>query len=257
MDPHLALDRAIKRGHRAALVTVTDVVGDPPTRPGVCIAVLDDGSTYGSLGCDGFDRSGAADASIAMESGDAFDNIYPWDEQMKALVTVQPYSPGDVLPARSVQILELLVVGVGPVARALVGLGEAMGYHVRVAAGPRSPSVGEFDGADEVIVTPTYKDVEALRPGANTFVVICGHDEEFSQPVLRALLPTPVPYLGMMGSGRHTGHLLSELKEAGFDAKQISKVHSPVGLPIGSETPEEIAVSVLAEIVRIRRLGDN
>ncbi|MEO7804490.1 MAG: XdhC family protein [Actinomycetota bacterium] len=150
-------------------------------------------------------------------------------------------------------IVELLVVGTGPVASALVVLGEAMGYHVRVAAGPRSPSVGEFDGADEVIVTLTPSEVEALRPGANTYVVICGNDEEFSRPVLRALLPGPVPYLGMMASKSHASQLIDELKALGFDEAALAKVHSPVGLPIGSDTPEEIAISVLAQIVQVRR----
>lgn len=169
------------------------------------------------------------------------------------MVEVRAYYPGEALPGGHFDIPELLVVGTGPVARSLVILGEAMGYHVRVAAGPSSPSVGEFDGADEVIVTPFAKDVEALRPGANTYVVICGHDDEFSIPVLHALMKSEVPYLGMMGSNRHTGYLLEELLGAGYNDIQVARVHSPVGLPIGSETPEEIALSILAQIVAVRR----
>jgi xanthine dehydrogenase accessory factor len=258
VDPIVAVQRALRRGQKAALVTVVKVEGEPPSRPGLRFAILDDATTYGSLGCDGFDRAAASDGTQSMVSGDSFEASYAWEEEgASAKVIVEPFAPGDELPQAEHDIPELLVVGLGPVARSLVLLGEAMGYHVRVAAGPRSPSLGEFDGADEVIVTPRAEEVEALRPGVNTFVVICGHDEGFSQQVLRALIPSPVPYLGMMGSRRHTGHLREELMSAGFDDVQIGKVHSPVGLPIGSETPEEIAISVLAEIVKFRRLGTN
>lgn len=252
-EPFEALRRALHEGKRGALATVTGVVGAAPSRRGSTLAFIEDGMVHGSLGCEGFDRSAVDDAQRSVAESSLIYSTYDWEDDAQVMVEIKPYLPGDVLEERWPDIPELLVVGTGPVARALVALGEAMGYQVRVAAGPRSPSVGEFDGADEVIVTPTAVDVEALRPGANTYVVICGHDEEFSQPVLRALLPGPVPYLGMMGSKRHTGHLIEELRALGFEEDALSKVHSPVGLPIGSETPEEIAVSALAQIVQVRR----
>jgi len=235
------------------LVTVTSVSGSAPSRRGMRLAVTGAETVYGSLGCDGFDRSAATDGMQSIRSQKDFTNTYQWEEGSLITVSVKTYYPGEGLPGGSLEILELLVVGTGPVARSLVILGEAMGYHMRVAAGPTSPSVGEFDGADEVIVTPTAEDVEALRPGANTYVVICGHDDEFSMPVLRALMKSAVPYLGVMGSSRHTGHLNEELLSSGFSDDQVARVHSPVGLPIGSETPEEIALSVLAQIVAVRR----
>lgn len=143
------------------------------------------------------------------------------------------------------KIAELLIVGTGPVARALVSIAEASGFHVRVAAGPDSPSVGAFDGADEVIVTPTPESVEALRPGADTFVVLCSDDKEFSGPVIRSFASTPVPYIGVVGnSGRFS---IYESHSAD------SKIHWPAGIRIGAETAEELAISILAEVVAIRR----
>jgi xanthine/CO dehydrogenase XdhC/CoxF family maturation factor len=166
----------------------------------------------------------------------------------------EPAAPPERLTfADQATIPELLVVGTGPVAAALVGLGEPAGFHVRVAAGPDSPRVGEFEGADEVIVTREPKDVEAIRPGANTYVVICSEIQEFAREVLRTLVPTPVPYLGMMANRKKTLQVYEELNQAGFTKDQIGRVHTPVGLNLGSETPEEIALSVLAEIVAVRR----
>lgn len=252
MDPIRAVRDAVDGGKRAALVTVTGVEGTPPSRRGLQLAVVEDGVVHGTLGCDGFDRSGAEDGLEAIREGRSFENRYRWEKDSFAVVSVKPYAPGDRVYVRRAEIPELLVVGTGPVARALVAIGEAMGFQVRVAAGPPSPRPHEFDGADEVILAPDVRAVEALRPGPNTYVVICGHDKEFSQPVLRALMNSESPYLGMMGSRRHTGHLYEELGEQ-FSTIQIAKVHSPVGLDLGAETPEEIALSAIAEIVAVQR----
>lgn len=253
MDPVVAAGRALEEGRSAVIVTVTAVEGNPPSHPGMRLAVLDDQSTFGSLGCDGFDRSGAIDGKRAIQDGRRFKARYEWDDDSYITVDVKPFRPGEPFRVHPLDIPELLVVGTGPVARALVSLGDSMGFRVRVAAGPGPPSVGEFEDAEEVILTPDARAVEALRPGGQTYVVICGHDEEFSDPVLKALLASESPYLGMMGSTRHTGHLRDELLAAGFSEDVLSRVHSPVGLDIGAETPQEIALSALAEIVAVRR----
>jgi xanthine/CO dehydrogenase XdhC/CoxF family maturation factor len=69
MDPTKAVRDALAQGKRAAMVEVTDLVGSPPSRRGQRLAVIDDGTVHGTLGCDGFDRSGAADALRAIRSG--------------------------------------------------------------------------------------------------------------------------------------------------------------------------------------------
>lgn len=256
MEPSNAVKRALTKGQRAALLTVARVEGSPPARVGLSLSITDDGEISGTLGCDGFDRAGAADGAKAIEMGDRFEARYEWDDGSFIVVDVRPFGPGDEAQVPPGEIPELLVVGGGPVARALVALGDPMGFRVRVAAGPEPPSVGEFEDAEEVILTPDPRTVEALRPGLNTYVVICGHDEKFHQPVLKALLPSESPYLGMMGSRRHTGHLLDELKASGVDEERLSRVYSPVGIDIGAETPEEIALSALAQIVEVRRGAD-
>lgn len=235
-----------------ALLTVTAVKGEAPSKVGMRMTVAQDGAVHGSLGCDGFDRAGAADATELFAGRKVVSSYYPWEEGAGVVVDVKLVDAVEDFRDQ-IEIVEVLVVGTGPVARSLVSLAEAMGYHVRVAAGPRSPSVGEFEGADEVIVVRNVEDVVALRPGTSTYVVICGHDEEFSIPVLKALAETDVAYIGMMGSRRHTGHVYEELKESGHDDASLSRIHTPVGVDIAAQTPEEIALSALAEITAVRR----
>jgi xanthine dehydrogenase accessory factor len=253
MEPREIVRRATAEGRRAATVTVTGIEGDPPSRTGMSLTVVDDGTVHGTLGCDGFDRSGVADAMRAMQDGAERRAKYDWDETSRIAVAVRPFRPGDNFAAPPTAEADLLVLGAGAVARALVTLARALGYRVRIVTGPFERGPHDFDAADEVLDWTDPDRVRSLAISERTYVVICGHDEEFSQPALRALLPSAAPYLGMMGSRRHTGHLLEELRAAGFSDAQIARVHSPVGLPIGAETPEEIALSAMAQIVAVRR----
>lgn len=231
MEPLAAAHDALAKGRRAAVVTVTALEGEPPSREGLIFAYVEDGTTFGSLGCDGFDRAAAKDAALALKSSAALRRTYDWDAGSRIHVDVHPLQPGDAVPDMSLEP-EVLVVGEGPIARALASLAGTVGFRVRRAI-----------RSDE------------LSAGPYTYVVICGHDEEISRPALRKLLASPAPYLGMMGSRRHTGQLLEELRAAGHDEASLRRVHTPVGLDLHAETPEEIALAALAQIVAVRRGG--
>ena len=249
MEPVAAVREALSRGERAALVTVTAIEGEPPSREGMSIGVLENGTTYGTLGCDGFDRSGASDAVRALRERVRLERTYDWDAASRVRVDVRPFAPGESVPGATLRP-ELVVIGTGPVTRALIPLGKVLGFRVRVVS--RGPS-DEHGDADERIVVRGADEVATLGVGAESYVVIAGHDREFSQASLRVLLDSEAAYLGMMGSRRHTGDLLDELRAAGRSAAALARVHTPVGLDLGAQTPEEIALSALAHIVAVRR----
>ena len=231
MEARAAARAALEAGQSAALVTVTGIEGEPPSREGLAFALTEDGRTFGTLGCDGFDRAAEADARRALAGGAVLQSAYDWDAGSRIRVEVRPLRPGEAVSLEAPRA-EVFVVGEGPVARALERLAGTLGFRVRV----EPPS-------------------ERLTAGPETYVVVCGHDEERSQPALRALLSSEAPFLGMMGSRRHTGHLLNEMRAAGHDERSLSRVHTPVGLDLHAETPEEIALSALAHIVAVRRGG--
>ena len=230
MDALVAARDALAKGKRAVVVTVRAVEGAAPSREGMAFVLIEGGTTFGTLGCDGFDRAAQEDAGRALATASVSQGVYEWDDSSRVRVDVRPVHPGDHLD--EVAQPEILVVGEGPVARALSSLARTVGFRVRGAT--------------------TSSELSA---GPETYVVICGHDEEFSQPALRTLLSSPAPYLGLMGSRRHTGHLLSSLRSAGQSEASLQRVHTPVGLDLRAETPEEIALSALAHIVAVRRGG--
>jgi xanthine dehydrogenase accessory factor len=231
VDPLTIAREAVAKGKRAAVVTVTGIEGQPPSREGLAFALVEGGGTFGTLGCDGFDRAAERDAARVLAGGPAREAVYDWDAGSRIRVRVRALRPGDAV-ADAATRAEVLVIGEGPVARALSALATTVGFAVRTA----------MPG-------------DAATAGPDTYVVICGHDEEASQPALRRLAASPAPYVGMMGSRRHTGHLLDDLRAAGHDDASLRRVHTPVGLDLHAETPEEIALAALAHIVAVRRGG--
>jgi xanthine dehydrogenase accessory factor len=248
-EPLAAVRDALARGERAAVVTVTALEGEPPSKPGMALGVLENGAAFGTLGCDGFDRSGADDAARALRDRVRLERTYDWDEASRIRVEVRPFDPGEAVPG-DVARPELLVVGGGPVARALLALGRVLGFRLRSVT---LEETHEQLDADERVIARSAGDAQKLAVGPETYVVIAGHDREFSQAVLKTLLDSPAPYLGMMGSRRHTGGLLDELRKSGRSPDALARVHTPVGLDLGAQTPEEIALAALAHIVAVRR----
>ena len=248
MEPRAAVREALERGERAALVTVTGLEGSPPSREGMALGVLESGARFGSLGCDGFDQSGGHDAMRALRERVRLERTYNWDDASRIRVEVRPFTPGETVPGSTARP-ELIVIGTGPVARALSAIGKVLGFTVRaVSLGP-----SDAPDADERVVVRSVAELTRLSVGPESYVVIAGHDREFSQEALRMLLLSEAPYLGMMGSRRHTGDLLDELRAAGISDRSLARVHTPVGLDLGAQTPEEIALSAIAQIVAARR----
>jgi xanthine dehydrogenase accessory factor len=214
----------------------------------MALGVLESGERFGSLGCDGFDESGERDATRALRERIRLERTYDWDETSRIRVEVRPFAPGETVPGSTARP-ELIVIGTGPVARALASIGKVLGFSIRAV------SVGPSDAPDpdERVVVRNAKELVKLRLGPESYVVIAGHDREFSQAALRILLLSEAPYLGMMGSRRHTGGLLDELRAAGISDRSLARVHTPVGLDLGAQTPEEIALAAIAHVVAVRR----
>ncbi|HEX5726487.1 MAG TPA: XdhC family protein, partial [Longimicrobiaceae bacterium] len=153
---------------------------------------------------------------------------------------------------------ELVVVGAGHIARPLCRIGALLGYRVTVlddrpefATRERFPEAAEVRQAD---FSDPFRGVR-IGPGTHLVLVTRGHKYDFE--ALRDVLRRPgaPAYVGMVGSRRRTRAALAQLAREGIAPERLRAVHAPVGLDIGAETPEEIAVAIAAELVRVRRGG--
>jgi xanthine dehydrogenase accessory factor len=150
----------------------------------------------------------------------------------------------------------LLVFGAVAFAESLVKMGKLLGYRVTVCdARPIFATAERYPEADEVVVSWPDRYLRTTRTDRRTAVCVLTHDEKFDVPVLRQALKMPVGYVGAIGSRKTCAHRVQRLRELGVDQRELERLRSPIGLDLGAHTPEEVAVSILAEIIAVARGG--
>ncbi len=146
------------------------------------------------------------------------------------------------------------IFGAGHVSRPTLAIASMVGFQTIVLDDrPEFANVKYFPQADQVIVLPDFKDIFAeidITSDAYLVIVTRGHAHDLT--VLEQALKTPAAYIGMIGSKRKTRHCFQSLRDKGINADELARVHAPIGLDIQSETPEEIAVSIVAEMIQVR-----
>jgi xanthine dehydrogenase accessory factor len=149
----------------------------------------------------------------------------------------------------------LYIVGAGDVTRPLVTYAATIGYRVTIVD-PRSAFAvaSRFPGAEMVVEWPDEAFAH-LPIDERTAIVSLVHDPKFDLPTIATALRSPAGYIGAMGSRGTTARRETALREAGFGDEELARLHAPIGLDIGSRSPEEIALSIVAEIVASRRGG--
>lgn len=158
-----------------------------------------------------------------------------------------------LLPAQ-----RLLILGGGHIALPLVQMGKMIGFEVTVVDDrPAFASTTRFPAADRVICDEFGKAIEEYAPDGSTFAVIVTRGHRHDKDCLAKVLESEEQpaYTGMIGSRRKVKAVLDELRAEGISPALLDSVQAPIGLDIGAQTPEEIAVSIVAEIVMVKYYG--
>ena len=151
----------------------------------------------------------------------------------------------------------LVMVGGGHVGKATADLAHFLGYRVYVVDDrPEFSNDGRFPYAEQTVVTPYEYWSDLLSINVNTFVVVATRGHRYDDMALESALKTRARYIGLLGSRRKTLMIYRRLLEQGATKERIREVYAPIGLNIGALTPEEIAVSIMSEVVMVRRGGD-
>ena len=146
-----------------------------------------------------------------------------------------------VLPAT-----HLLVMGNSAIARALVKIGKAAGFRVTAAAPDAKP--GSFEKVDELI---TQLNLQQVKTNQSSFIVVATQGEQ-DELALEQALQKPAAYIGFVSSRKKKEKVIAYLVQAGLDKKKLDAIHSPAGIDINAKTPEQVAISILAEIIQVQ-----
>jgi xanthine dehydrogenase accessory factor len=151
----------------------------------------------------------------------------------------------------------LVIAGAGHIAQPLAALGSTLGFHVTVIDDRASFANRErFPNADQIVVRAFAAAIGALTLDRHCYLVSVTRGHSFDEEVIRtALQHSRGAFIGMIGSRRRVKATLERIAESGVSQEMLDQVHAPLGMDIAAETPEEIAVSIIAEIVRERRSG--
>jgi xanthine dehydrogenase accessory factor len=243
-----------RAGRSGAVATIVNVRGSIPSFQSAKMLVRDDGSIAGTIGggCVEAEVWEAARAVIASEKPRtlSFDlNQDPkYDTGLVCGGTLEIFIE-PVLPAPL-----LYIFGAGHVGLELARAASAAGFAIIVADDRDAYANRErFPQAREVIAQDYGQAMAALTPGPSAYIVVVTRGHRDDLRVLRWAVQTPARYIGMVGSRRKAITLARELTSEGLSEELVQRVHSPVGLDIGAVTPEEIAVSIVAELIAIRR----
>jgi len=244
----LRLDEA---GRRAALAVVIEAQGSTPQVVGAKMVVREDGGTVGTVGGGRFEKEVIDVAAEVIASGQA--RILAFDLTRDLGMCCGGSMQAYVEPLRPPE--RLVLFGGGHVAAATAPLARAVGYAVRVVD-PREQWASEerFPGCD--VVNDDYADyLDEAVWGAGDHIFVTTHDHGLDRLIVDRVLSGPQAWTGMIGSRRKSGKLREYLATRGHAAEAVAALRAPVGLEIGAETPEEIAVSVVAQLVQHRRAG--
>jgi xanthine dehydrogenase accessory factor len=154
---------------------------------------------------------------------------------------------------------KLLIVGGGHCGRALAEAASLLGFSITVVddrAEFAQPDDYSFPGVEDVLhLLPDFSDLP--QPDEHTFVTLVSKGYISDEAALRRILDSPAAYIGMIGSKRKRETVFASLRTSGIEEEKLARVCAPIGLDIGAETPAEIAVSILAQIIQVRAQRDN
>jgi xanthine dehydrogenase accessory factor len=240
--------KAIKQGKNFAFATIITSEGSTPRHENSKMIIFEDGTFKGTIGGGLFEKRVIEKALELIRKGKSMVVKFSFDSRNNMLCGGEVEVFIEVYLKRP----ELVLVGGGHVSNAIYNFAKFLDFNITVID-DREEWVSEdrFPEAKR-IVDNIPKALESYPTDENTFIVIATRGHVFDKQALEVALSKKAQYIGMLGSKDKVRSILQGLREKGFKEEELKRVYSPIGLDLGGESPEEIAVSILAEILKIK-----
>ncbi len=242
-----------RAGKPAALMIVTKTRGSVPRRAGAKMIVLNDGTTIGTMGGGDLEKKAIEEALEAIRKGEPRIASFTLDIEKGKLdmmcggeleVYIEPVLPEE----------RLIIFGAGHITRRLASLMKSVGFNVSVVDDSqellRKDMFPEIEG---LILTDMEQFARDLPSDPRTYIVLLSRGFSRDEKILNQLIQKDFKYIGMIGSMRKIMTMKEEIKKKGVSEEAFQKLKAPIGLDIGGETPEEIAISIAAEIIAVKK----
>jgi xanthine dehydrogenase accessory factor len=243
------LERWRRERRRFVMATVTESKGFTPRKPGAHMLLAEDGETAGTIGGGAIEHEVLDTARALLTSGGSV--------TLKRHLTQELGMCCGGEMAIFLEVLEpaptLLIFGAGYIAKPLTALAATCGFDVSVIDERTEWATAERFPAAEVHARDPEAFLRERQLRGEEFVVVVTHDHALDQRLVQALLKRPLRFLGMIGSIPKQRKFALRLKAKGFSDAEIARLQTPLGVSIGADTPEEIAVSVMAQVIAVRR----
>ena len=256
VDIYEDIVRIRNNGDKAALATVVQVKGSTPRSKGSKMLIRSDGSFSGTIGggCLEADVWEAAMKVIKEETSQMLDfDLTGKKETKEGLIC------GGIMKILVEPIVSqpnIYIFGAGYIGFAVSKIASMTGFRIVVIDDrPAYANSDRFPEADEFFIEDPATMVPKHGINKNSYIIIACRGHLEVQMVLEQAVKTPAAYIGMLGSKKKNKTVFSNLKEKGISEETLKNIHAPIGLPIATETPEEIAVSIMAEIIDFKRQG--
>lgn len=244
-----------RSGTAAALCTIIRAKGSTPRKAGAKMLVYEDGSIIGTIGGGEIEARVIEEALASIQTGES--KILSFD-----LIDPQKGDPGICGGTQEVfidpleQPQDLIVIGGGHVGRAVVHLGKWLGFRVVLSDDREEFCTPEnAPGADEYIHCQLEELTERYEFSPQSAIVLATRNNQVDIQGLPDLLEVPSAYIGIISSRRRWKLTRAELVKSGIKEEDLDRIKVPIGLDIKAETPEEIALSILAEVILAKRGG--
>jgi xanthine dehydrogenase accessory factor len=248
-----ALADALDKGEEVALVTIVAAMGSTPQRVGAKMLVYSDGRTVGTIGGGCYENDAFWKAREAITARRPLNVKYELSDDFaeesglicggQMEVFIEPVEPSP----------DVYIFGAGHVGYFLARMAHETGFRVHVIDDrEKFASAERFPDGVQVVVDdiPTWLQQHRLPATAYAVIVTRGHRHDLD--ALRALAPSQMRYLGLIGSRAKVKRIYDALRDEGMTADALGRVHAPIGLDIGAITPQEIAISILAELIAVK-----
>jgi xanthine dehydrogenase accessory factor len=243
-----------KAGKSAAVATVISARGSTPREEGSKMLVRSDGSIVGSIGGGNLEALVQKAALEIIASGKAQTIHFDLSEKDAAEVGMICGGVTDILIEPIIPAPMLYIFGAGHISISLATIGKMLDFSITVIDDRADFANKErFPGVDEIYAKDMNQVFEKLNVNESSYIVIVTRGHAHDEVVLEWAVTTPAFYIGMIGSKTKNQTIYNHLKERGVTQEMLDRVYAPIGLKINAETPEEIAVSIMAEIIRVKR----